>query len=338
MIFPSHRLLALRKMGGVLERRIESWLLKEQPAPQTPLCDFDRLSYELRPGDVVLVEGRSRIGNVIKLITQSPWTHSALYVGRLFDIRDANVRARLTRHYHGSVQDQLMVEAILGQGTIVTPLENYKADHLRICRPRGLSGVDAQHVINYAISRLGTDYDTRQLLDLARFMFPYSFLPRRWRSSLFEHNAGTSTRTVCSTMLAEAFGRVDFPILPFIHKDKKGRLTLYKKNPKLLSPRDFDYSPYFDIIKYPYLGLEELSAYQNLPWEQEVICDDEADCFRHAQERNGIAPENKVYDTWVNSWLDEFKQRVGMETHEAKKTANTDNDTHSEDHNHKVES
>ena len=28
--------------------------------------------------------------------------------------------------------------------------------------------------------QLGTDYDVRQLLDLARFMFPYSFLHRRW--------------------------------------------------------------------------------------------------------------------------------------------------------------
>ncbi len=58
-----------------LGRRICGWLLQEAPASASPRCDFDRLRFELRPGDVILVEGRSRIGDVIKLVTQSPWTH-----------------------------------------------------------------------------------------------------------------------------------------------------------------------------------------------------------------------------------------------------------------------
>src|SRR3569832_2812393 len=63
--------------------RFTRWLVKEQPLSDMPLCDFDRLSLEIRPCDVLLVEGRSRVSNIIKNITQTAWTHSALYIGRL---------------------------------------------------------------------------------------------------------------------------------------------------------------------------------------------------------------------------------------------------------------
>ena len=51
------------------------WLTKEGPPSPTPLCDFNRLGFELRKGDVLLVEGRSRL-RVIKIITQSPWSQN----------------------------------------------------------------------------------------------------------------------------------------------------------------------------------------------------------------------------------------------------------------------
>jgi hypothetical protein len=116
------------------------------------------------------------------------------------------------------------------------------------------------------VRRLGSDYDVRQLVDLARFFFPWAILPRRWRSSLFQRNAGASTRTVCSCLLAEAFSTVDFPILPFIERRDDGTLRFFKRNPRLFTPKDFDYSPYFHIIKYPFLGLEDVGVYRNLPW------------------------------------------------------------------------
>jgi hypothetical protein len=105
------------------------------------------------------------------------------------------------------------------------------------------------------INRLGAAYEVRQLLDLARFFLPWGIMPRRWRSSLFQHNAGSPTRTVCSCLLGEAFSSVDFPVLTFIDRRDDGTLRFFKRNPKLFTPKDFDYSPYFDIIKYPFLGL-----------------------------------------------------------------------------------
>jgi len=284
----------LARLKRHVARKVTGWLTRERerPAPGAPLYDFERLCYEVRPGDVILVEGRSRVSEVIKLITQSPWTHSALYVGRLFDIADPEVRERVAAFYPGDPAEPLVIEALLGEGTIVSPLSRYRDDHLRICRPRGLAPEDAQKVIAYAAARLGTDYDVRQLLDLARFLFPWSLLPRRWRSSLFEHNAGGPTRTVCSSMLAEAFASVDFPILPFIERLPDGRLRLYRRNSKLFTPRDFDYSPYFDIVKYPYLGLHEVGLYRRLPWDETGrICNESLDeCLPPAPEPEAEPP------------------------------------------------
>jgi hypothetical protein len=262
-----------------LTAKIIHWLTEEEEITGVAPCDFERLSFEIRPCDVILVEGRSRVSEVIKTITHSPWTHSALFVGRLTDIEDSNTREHINWLYDGDPSDQLIIEPLLGEGTIVSPLKKYARDHLRICRPTGLSPQDVQHVIKYATRHLGHEYDVRQLLDLARFLFPYGILPRRWRSSLFEHNAGEPTRTVCSSLIAAAFASVQYPVLPVIHKDEDG-LRLYKRNTRLYTPRDFDYSPYFEIIKYPLLGLNDLSVYRNLPWDQDgVICNDENDCY-----------------------------------------------------------
>ena len=263
-----------------LGKRIIRWLTYEQQATDVPQCDFDRLCFEIRPCDVLLVEGRSRVSEVIKTITQSQWTHSALYIGRLHDIQDKTTREHISWLYDGDPNDQLLIEPLLGKGTVVSSLKDYAGDHVRICRPMGLVRSDVEQVVNFAAQHLGRDYDVRQLLDLARFVFPYGFLPRRWRSSLFEHNVGLPTRTVCSTMIAAAFSSVHFPILPVVRRTESGAIKLYKRNTRLYVPRDFDTSPYFAIIKYPMLGMDDLAIYRQLPWDTEgVVCNDEKECY-----------------------------------------------------------
>jgi len=44
-----------------LNKKATEWLTREGPPSPTPLCDFNRLGFELRTGDVILVEGRSRV-------------------------------------------------------------------------------------------------------------------------------------------------------------------------------------------------------------------------------------------------------------------------------------
>lgn len=264
-----------------LEHKITRWLTKDHPKVEnTHMCDYEQLSYEIKPCDVLLIEGQSHVSHVIKGITQSPWTHAALYIGRLSDIQDEDTRNNIRNHFDGDENKQLILEALMGEGTIINALDKYSQDHVRICRPKTLSRQDASRVIAYTTRRLGCDYDVRQLLDLARFLFPYGILPRRWRSSLFQHNVGSPTRAVCSSLIAAAFSSVHFPILPVIEKSDNGKIKLYRRNFRLYTPPDFDYSPYFEIIKYPYLGLEEIAIYRKLPWDQDgIICNSENDCY-----------------------------------------------------------
>lgn len=251
-----------------INRAITDWLTEDRPPTEFPMCDFERIRYELRPCDVLLTEGRSRVSDVIKYATQSAWSHSALYIGRVHDIEDPVMRNKAMEHFKGPPDTQLLIEGVLGKGTVITPLNFYRPDHIRICRPRGLSPNDSQRIITYAINMLGSDYNVRQILDLARFMLPWAILPRNWRNSLFNDHS-ESTRTVCSTMIAEAFTSVHFPILPHLRKNEDTGIELFHRNPRLYTPRDFDYSPYFEIIKYPFLGFDEQPAYRKLPWNKE---------------------------------------------------------------------
>lgn len=246
---------------------------------------------------MILVEGRTRIGDVIRWITQSPWTHAALYIGRISDIEDEQLRAHVERFYEGGSGDRLVVESLLGQGTVVRNLGVYESEHLRICRPSRLSIKDVKQVVRFAISRLGVDYDVRQIFDLARFLFPWLILPRRWRSSLFQIQPGRSTRTVCSTMIAEAFAFVDFPILPLVKKSENDKIRLYRRNPKLCTPSDFDYSPYFEIIKYPFVDFKHDEDYHLLPWHgSDDLSDNEFGMYVHRDDLANVKLVDEVFN------------------------------------------
>lgn len=277
-----------------MRKGLVGWLQKKRPLPSTPLSDFERIRHEVKPCDVVLVEGRSRVSEVIKLITQSCWSHAALYIGRLHDLEDPLLKDLLRQHYIGTADKQLIIESELGVGTVVRPLTTYEAEHLRICRPRNLGFQDSQQVIAYAIGRLGTAYDVRQIFDLARFLFPWWILPRRWRSSLFKSNPGESTHTVCSTMIAEAFGSIQFPILPLVKRLEGERFKLYMRNPKLCTPSDFDYSPYFDIIKYPFLDFHQYVDQRLLPWSGAGELSEEERALYVSVEGDQAAPETTI--------------------------------------------
>lgn len=247
-----------------------NWLNAVPPADSNSIYyNFDFLEHEVRPGDVILFAGQTRVSKVIQMVTLSPWTHAALYVGRINDIRDPQVREKLQTHYTGNPNDKLVVESLLGYGTVANPLNAYREEHLRICRPAGLDWRDADTVVNVAIEHLGMGYDVQQLMDLARFLFPYGILPRRWRSSLFQHNAGQPTHIICSSMIARCFQQVHYPILPVIHNNQTDqRVSLEERDFRLFIPSDFDYSPYFEVIKYPAWHFNEQPAYRNLPWQQ----------------------------------------------------------------------
>src|SRR3990167_9414344 len=251
-----------------------NWLTKEQPPSEVPICDFGRIRYELKPCDVLLIEGRSRISEIIKLSTKSSWSHAALYIGRLKDIEDEALRNKVLAHYAGDLNEQLVIEGILGKGIIVSPISNYRLDHIRICRPSGLTVEDGKKVIAYAINELGSPYDIRHIFDLLRLLFPITFIPRHLFSSIFKPRANDSKKQICSSLLVDAFASVKYPLIPKIRTKPDGTIEFIPRNPRLFTPRDFDYSPYFNIIKYPLFGLQDSAAYKHIPWNYSAVSND----------------------------------------------------------------
>lgn len=245
------------------------WLSKDLGKPSFPLCDFDQICRGVKPCDVLLVEGTTRISHQIRHLTNSSWSHACLYIGRIGDIDNPSIREVLSQTYKGDLNDQLIFESLMGEGAIISPLTRYKNDHIRICRPRGLLRSDGQKIIHYCTHALGKAYSLRQIFDLLRLFLPWGLLPRTFASSLFRLKKNEPTE-VCSSLLAKAFISVEFPLIPIVNIIKNGEMKIYHRNPKLFTPRDFDYSPYFDIIKYPMITINYEPAYHALPWAEEA--------------------------------------------------------------------
>jgi hypothetical protein len=245
-------------------RRLARHIRKEAPGeePFVP-SDPDALRRALRPGDVLLVTGTSKLSTAIKYLTQSTWSHAALYVGDVLDPPP------------GGGEPHTLIEVVLGEGCISAPLSKYDRFHTRICRPVGLTDADREEVIGFMVSRLGARYDTRNVFDLARYLVPIPPVPTRWRRRMIALGSGEPTRAICSTLIAEAFGRVRYPILPRIERvarTKRGisslsrREILHIRHYSLYAPSDFDLSPYFRIVKPT---LEEGFNYKGLTWAPE---------------------------------------------------------------------
>jgi predicted CoA-binding protein len=258
-----------------LIEKLGRWLLQEDPPHRGYLCDFNHICHSVRSVDVLLIEGRSRASKTIKQVTQSPWSHATLYIGTLQEIEDPELQALIKKHCPvANPTTQLLIETEIGFGTMISPITKYQPDHIRILRPRGISHADMQKIISFCILRLGRKYSMRHLFDLARFLFPWGLFPRRWRSSLFQHNAQKPTEDICSSMIADAFHSVNYPILPLVQETSNKDLELVQRNPRLFTPSDFDYSPYFDVLKYPLFPLGKEGDYQNLRWRKDFISND----------------------------------------------------------------
>lgn len=264
-------LIMVRGFTDWLIGSISRWLMKNTSSEPTFLSDFETICNDIKPGDVLLIDGKSRASQIIKKISQSAWSHATLYIGTLDEIKDARLRDIAEPYTKGSHMEQLIIETEIGLGAIISPISKYKHDHIRILRARRLTQEDCQKLIAYAMSRLGKKYSLRHLLDLARFLFPWGLWPRKWRSTLFEHNALKPTEDICSSMIADAFQSIHYPILPLVHKTKTGEWQFIRRNPRLFTPRDFDYSPYFDVIKYPIFPPHAKGNYQRILWEKDMI-------------------------------------------------------------------
>ncbi len=68
----------LDRIGAFLARRLNAESSGYKPF--TP-SDPDTLRRVLEPGDILLIEGNQYVSSAIKYLTQSTWSHAALYIG-----------------------------------------------------------------------------------------------------------------------------------------------------------------------------------------------------------------------------------------------------------------
>jgi hypothetical protein len=133
-------------------------------------CDPIALLGILRPADVILVDGNQRISSAIKYLTQSTWSHAALYIGEVLAVGSQ------------ASEQSLLIEANLEDGVVAVPLSKYLAFNIRICRPVGLTSLERRKVVEFMMAHLGCGYDMRQhIVDLARYLLTTPPVPTRWR-------------------------------------------------------------------------------------------------------------------------------------------------------------
>ncbi|MCW8125966.1 YiiX/YebB-like N1pC/P60 family cysteine hydrolase [Microbulbifer halophilus] len=224
----------MNRVLSVLGKWLARYLEKPHRAPTAATATpIEQLRACLQPADVLLVEGNTRFSTAIKYLTQSTWSHAALYVG-------GDERA-------------CFVEVDTVDGVRSVGLQNFADMHTRICRPFRLSAEERRQVIDYARKRISHQYDMRNIFDLARYLLPTPPVPSRYRRRMIALGSGDPSRAICSTLIAQAFQSIRYPILPEVEQlptqDENIRELFHIRHHSLFTPRDFDVSPYFAVIK-----------------------------------------------------------------------------------------
>lgn len=222
-----------------------------------PTHTSEQLLAALQPGDVLLIEGNRRVSTAIKYLTQSTWSHAALFIG--------------IDHGFAVPATHCFVEADTIEGVRTGGIDEFRGLNTRICRPVGLTGVDCQRVIGHAMARLGHQYDLRNVWDLARYLIATPPVPQNYRRRMIALGSGDPTRAICSTLIAQAFQSIHYPILPIIELQSADsprcpgcvEEVLHIRHHSLFAPRDFDISPYFQVVK---VGLDTNFDFRSLHW------------------------------------------------------------------------
>jgi hypothetical protein len=231
--------------------------------------NLDALKRHIRKGDIILIEGEQRISEVIKYLTQSSWSHAALYIGDEL-MRRPHIQTGQLRAAFGEEANFLLIEALVESGVVASPLSKYINFNIRVCRPHNLRKDHLRLILDDVIAQLGYTYDLQNVFDLARYFLPVSLVPRRFRRKALHFGSSLPTEVICSSLIASAFGKVGFPIIPTVVRDHRNgavppsflsrflsRATqpstspvFRRAHPTLITPRDFDLSPYFEVVKF----------------------------------------------------------------------------------------
>jgi len=198
----------------------------ERYSPATT-TDPETLSAVLRHGDVLLTEGNTRAAALIKRITRSTWSHVSMYVGPLEQGPDP----------------RCIVEADMAAGVRSIRLSELQGQNVRVLRPIGLNDAVRDRLAEWVVSQIGGEYD----LEHAWALLARRFLRVAPKSSITPAPNGiahSATRFICSSLLANAFALVGYPILP-IHAAVAAVSTA---DHRYVMPGDFEKAPVFEVV------------------------------------------------------------------------------------------
>ena len=224
----------------------------------TMINNMDNLQRVLQKGDVILVEGNSDISRMIKLFTQSTWSHSALYVGDELSKKE-NVHSTPIIEQFGNDANHMIVEAFTGTGVTAAPISKYQDYNIRVCRPYGILPQDINSVVSDVIGNLGKQYDHRNIIALGLRLLPTLLNPFKRQTIQACLGNCNEFQVICSGMIAKAFQRVGYPIIPAlgpIQADTSSEphnpygASLIMRHFSQIMPKHFDISPNFQIIKF----------------------------------------------------------------------------------------
>ncbi len=188
--------------------------------------DPESLAAALRNGDVLLTEGNTRAAALIKRITRSTWSHVSIYVGPLEEGPDP----------------RCIVEADIAQGVRSIRLSELEGLNVRVLRPIGLSDAVRSRLAEWVVSQIGGEYDLKHAWVLARSWLGVP--PKSSAAAAPNGVAQSATRFICSTLLANAFALVGYPILP-IHTAATAVSTA---DHRYVIPGDFERASVFEVV------------------------------------------------------------------------------------------
>jgi hypothetical protein len=169
----------------------------------------------------------------------------------------------------------VLCDVDVNDGVRTIPMSAFADLHTRICRPVGLSDADIDRLIQYMVSRVGYSYDLKNILDLARYLIRPP-VPEPMKRRMIALGSGQPTQAICSTLIAQAFNSLHYPILPeveLIEPATPGARAaraeiMHIRHYSLYMPRDFDTSPFFKIVKP---RIEGGFDYHALSWAKDDV-------------------------------------------------------------------
>jgi len=172
--------------------------------------DVLALSALLRPGDVLLTEGNTRVAALVCRVTRSPWAYVSIYVGPLEPGDDP----------------RCVIEADISAGVRAVPLSEFKGQRARIVRPLGLHETDRQRLADWLVGRIGHPYDLAHALALGLW-----FLKLPGPRTMVQD----AKRFICSSLLVQAFLFVGHPIVA--------------SEARYVVPGDFESAAGFEVVQ-----------------------------------------------------------------------------------------